>query len=371
VSGRGAYATAAAALALGLLAAGAARGQAGRRGGPGTVLLPVEGERAVGRIEQELQAAFARRGHRVQRSELKLEDLMLAAGCAEPDAACLKKIGASVGARALILGRAEPAGGGRVKLTLRRFEVLPGRDAGRAEVLLPRDAGARAPLLADAAGRLTGPAQARLRPTRPPPPPPTDQSRSGTLSISSSVPAVELVLDGQPRGSLPVDLRDLPPGRYRIQARKPGYKPWDETREVFPGETTYVTVKLEAQAPQAARSFFGSIRWPTWVVGGAGLASLVAGAGFGGHALSQQSSFDKIDPSTYDDIRRMEELRDSGQSSALTANILFGVGGAALVAAGVMAYFDYRKAKTEQQPALGKGPELVLGPGTIQVWYSF
>ena len=79
-----------------------------------------------------------------------------------------------------------------------------------------------------------------------------------------------------------------------------------------------------------------------------------------------------------DELRRMESLRESGQRDALAANILFGVGAGALLTAGFMAYWDYRRNQGEEAPMDGKGTAspaptagVLLGPGTIQIRGSF
>lgn len=63
-----------------------------------------------------------------------------------------------------------------------------------------------------------------------------------------------------------------------------------------------------------------------WIVTSMGVVALGAGAGFGWAASSDQSAFDDADQ-----LNAKKDLRDSGQQKALFADILMGVGAAALI----------------------------------------
>lgn len=317
------------------------------------VLLPVEGDRSIATLGDELERALAAHGHKVQRSALGLEDLMLAVGCPSTTIACLQEIGQNVKASGLIISRARRVKEG-VELSVRWFDVATGGDRGELARLLPSDAASRAKILAEAVKALLGR------------PPPSSQEQTGGLSISASVPFVEIVLDGQVRGSVPLQLRGLRPGRYTVLARRDGYLSSEQTAMVSPNQLTQILIEMTPAPPQRV-SYLGSIRPPTWVVGGAGLLCLAMGAAFAAHMKAQQDHLDAAQGITYQEIQQMLDYRDTGRRDALAANILFGLGGAALVGAAIFSYLDYRRAGSESAST----PSVGVGPGSVSLHLGF
>ena len=93
---------------------------------------------------------------------------------------------------------------------------------------------------------------------------------------------------------------------------------------------------------------------------------------------SQQNKFDHSPALTLAQLQAMEGHKTTGERDALIANIMFGVGGAALVAAGVMAYFDYQAtrpattdAPAETSDAGSAAPQVSVGPGSVAVRLQF
>lgn len=82
-----------------------------------------------------------------------------------------------------------------------------------------------------------------------------------------------------------------------------------------------------------------------WVVTGIGVVALGVGAGFGFAAATDGDSFDQ---ST--DLTEKQSLRDDGQTKALTADILMGVGAAALITGVVMVL------TADEAPAISVAP---------------
>ncbi len=72
-----------------------------------------------------------------------------------------------------------------------------------------------------------------------------------------------------------------------------------------------------------------SLRWAPWVLAGAGVAAVAVGAALGVSARSQEAAW-RAEPA----VGRARALRETAASSALAANVLFGVGGAAVVGGG-------------------------------------
>jgi tetratricopeptide (TPR) repeat protein len=73
----------------------------------------------------------------------------------------------------------------------------------------------------------------------------------------------------------------------------------------------------------------------TWIVGGVGGAALIAAGTFGYLASEAKSDFDK---ERWAD--KADELKATVESRSLTANILFGIGGAAMVGAVVLFFVE-------------------------------
>jgi TolB-like protein len=105
-----------------------------------------------------------------------------------------------------------------------------------------------------------------------------------------------------------------------------------------------------AAAPQAAGepTFFSSVLakryWAGWLALGAGVAALGAGVGFGvissGAASDAKAAEEQVEAWT---------LRDKAEKNALTANIMFGVAGGAVIAASVLFYLEYRSERAEHR----------------------
>jgi hypothetical protein len=323
------------------------------------VFLPVEGDHTIATLADEIDRALAIFGRKTQRSSLKLDDLMLAVGCKAATVACLQNIGQSISTPALIMGRARRAGDG-VEVSLRWFDVRSGADLGQAVRLLPFDAEARQKILAGAVRDLLG-----IKGGVPGAP-----EIYGGLSISASAPYVEVVLNGQPRGVVPLELRNLGVGTYTVLARREGYVAWEGKAEVKADQMTRLEIDMVPLAQGGVRrTYLEAVRTRTWVVGGVGLVCLGMGVGFGAHMRAQQNHMDQSRGLTLGEIQQMEDYKQTGERDALAANVLFGVGGAAVLTAAVLSYLDFRRSRVEEQVI--KTSRLQVGPGSVRFGMSF
>ena len=334
------------------------------------IMLPLQGKCTIETLDGELTETIREVGREVSTSSLGLDDMMMAVGCVGViDADCLQKIGQSIKASELVVGTVSQKGNA-ARLQLRWFDVASGKDAGTTDAVLPLDPMVRKAALLGAVRSLFG----IKAPVAPP------ASRTGGLAISANRPYVEISINGQTRGALPLELRDLDPGTYIILARLDGYISWQGEVVVAPGRMTRVEIEM-IPSPQGkkAPTFFEALRWPTWLMAGVGVAAIGGGIAFGAHMWSTQNDMDALEGDTLDELSRMESLKESGQRDALAANILFGVGAGALLTAGFMAYWDYRRNQGEKPPAVGTGKVVApapatgvfLGPGSIQIRGSF
>jgi hypothetical protein len=329
------------------------------------VLLPLEGERLIPTLIEEVERALGRVGRVVQRSSLKIDDLLLALGCGNTSVACLQKIGQSLKADSLILVSARQATGA-VEVTLRWFDVKSGGDSGTATRALPADAKARGELLLEATRAMLGIKVAAAAPVVAPEP-------LGGLTITASVKDVEITFAGQPRGVAPLDLRNLPVGTYDVEARRKGFIGWQGKAEVKADQVTRLEIELvAARRSEEAPGFLESVRTSTWVIAGAGLAGIIIGSGFAAHFKATQNDFDELGGITLQEIRQLQDLKSTGERDALAANICFGIGGAALLTSVVLSYLDYRRARNAPPTTVEKSrAQWLVGPGAVRLDVSF
>ena len=288
---------------------------------------------------------------------------MLAVGCKTTSIACLQDIGQNVKASGLIISRARKIKDG-VELSLRWFDVKSGGDVGDFVRLLPSGPVEREKILDQAVHALLGG-----------PATPTSREQTGGLSVSASVPYVEIVLEGQVRGTVPLEFRNLRAGAYTVLARREGYLTAQQTVLVKPDQMTHLQLDM-TPAPRTGsehQGYLESIRPASWGVAGGGLLCIAIGAAFAAHLKATQDHLNNAQGITYDEIRQMRDYRDTGQRDALAANILFGLGGASLVAAVVLSYFDYRRSHRREiaQPAAPLSSALRVGPTSVSLRLGF
>lgn len=116
-------------------------------------------------------------------------------------------------------------------------------------------------------------------------------------------------------------------GPHRLVVSAPGYRAFVWNRTLQDNETVAVSVALEASLAGS-----GVPKVAVFVVGGAALAALAVGIGFGVKAQSAANEQAALDP-----LRRSLMIQDSVRTDAILANVLFGVSGALGVTTGVLA----------------------------------
>lgn len=188
----------------------------------------------------------------------------------------------------------------------------------------------------------------------------------------------DLPLDDETLGkAVPLD-----PGKYKIKARAPGKKPWETTVEIT-GATPITTVEiptLEAEKPALAEkpasnkaaaatleheetkptpadSPAGSDRdgetnYRALAVAGAGVLGLGFGAVMGVRYLGANSDAKKICPTNHGcsvkEIQEHDRLVADARTDRGWSYAGFGVGGALLLGAGALWYFERPKATTSK-----------------------
>jgi hypothetical protein len=145
------------------------------------------------------------------------------------------------------------------------------------------------------------------------------EPRSGTLSVRAPAGA-EVSIDARPAGATSEVREQLAEGPHFVIVERAGYGAWRGRVTVAAGQTTELRVALSAE-PSRLRTR------ATWTLGGVGLASLLAGGIVGVLALRDQAAYEHTPT---------RALGDRAGSRALAADVLFGVGGAALISALVL-----------------------------------
>jgi hypothetical protein len=181
------------------------------------------------------------------------------------------------------------------------------------------------------------------------------------VHLAGSVPGAALTIDGASVGlEQPVK---LDPGSHVIAARAPERRPFEERTNLAPGQSAEVTVRLEpvaeapaaapasapmpASAPASSASASESPAAPVsapgpeapghsgpLIVGGAGLAAVVAGVVV---RIAAQSSYDDANKQCVPGGCPTSQLVDQGNSARtqmLVGTIIAGVGAAAVLVAG-------------------------------------
>lgn len=170
-----------------------------------------------------------------------------------------------------------------------------------------------------------------------------------TVTVMAPVPGLRISRGAQTLGlellgrAVPVD-----PGNYVIVASAPGRREWKTAVDITESESKTVTVpELDLETPSPAElpkqqepkptpiapapqrnveaQATGANPWG-WVVGGAGIAALAVGAGFGASSLSSYHDANTSCPSHQDCTDAAISARSSAETKAWVANIAIGVG---------------------------------------------
>jgi len=231
------------------------------------------------------------------------DELATAFNCAEPDEDCLRRAARAAGASWALVARLTRAGA-IIGATLER---LPGDKRIRAFRVARRIDLGRAPLDDVLLGRLARILADDLLAE--------DARRPAAIVAAGTTRAVEI--DGQPR--VLDDLLLLAPGRYEVA--RPGGPP--HATDLLPGELAVVDLPpLRLEGPSGRRI-------AAWTGLAVGVGSLVGAGIVGAELAGTQSDYDRAKSGN-----AVREYATRGDRQALTANVLLGVGAAALVVAG-------------------------------------
>jgi hypothetical protein len=188
----------------------------------------------------------------------------------------------------------------------------------------------------------------------------------GSLELTSDVDGAEVLLDGERVGLTPLigPLARLPAGEHLLEVWKDGHQAFRRQVHIPMGRmaTVVAVLPLSASARQIGPPFWAD--WPFWSCLAVGLAGVATG---GALVADAQVLEDNADVRR---ARNLEYLETQGRADdrAMQAYILFGVGGAGLLAAGIIAIVD---AVGGQPSASGARPHLRPAPEGVGLGWSF
>lgn len=253
----------------------------------------------------------------------RLDDLLLAVGCATLDEECAPTLADVLGTRLLAWGSvAVTPSAVQVRLTL--YDLVAGTEVRtRVHSVAPEDRG----LIEESAAVL---ARSVL------------YGDDFSLSVSSNAPGATVSVDGRRRGSAPVDIGGLSLGIYRVIVEARGYAPLSTAVVVDIAGAT-LDASLDVAAPVRERDVAadepgtasGSLVGVRAAVIAAGAAVAGVGVGMGVASRGTQREFDDVVAEPALDRARAESLADRGERQAHLANGLV-AGGVAVAVAGVI-----------------------------------
>jgi hypothetical protein len=190
------------------------------------------------------------------------------------------------------------------------------------------------------------------------------KAHSGLLKLTSRPPGASVTVDGEERGHTPTSGVILPPGSHLVRLSLEGHQPRSEQVQVEAGVVHPLEVALEPLPPPKPPPVVvkekkkveqpkkaGTRRFWTWVVAGGAVAAAGAGLGFGLWARSDWEDYQNA--AKAGDRARYDDLRDSGQSHATTANVFFITAGVLAATAAILYLFVERPPESSSRPTLG------------------
>lgn len=156
---------------------------------------------------------------------------------------------------------------------------------------------------------------------------------TGTLTVAANPAGALVRVDGEPVGFAPLTLTDQPAGSLDLALAQDGYQGWRGIVELDVGAHALATIQLEPDERRHPAS--------TWVLGGSGLALLLAGIGTGIAAIEARDDFNALvsastGPLSAQATDDLLDLQRRSDSLNLAADVLMLTGAVTLGAAIVL-----------------------------------
>ena len=198
----------------------------------------------------------------------------------------------------------------------------------------------------------------------------------GALELSSAVAGAAVFVDGKQVGMTPLvgPLANLSAGEHELEVKKLGHQTFIRRVHVPVGKTVQVVALLpdaDFLRPKEYVPFYKD--WPFWTAAGTGLAATAVAVFLHRDASILQDNADLKESLHW---RDWQADQDAADSRYLQAYIVYGVGGAGLLAAGLIAIFDIAlNAPLPENDQAGSEPSPVPnlhlwpdGQGASAVW---
>lgn len=296
----------------------------------------------------------------VNKFEINFRDILLVIGCSTESTPCLKQVADEVNARVLIFGNLAKLDDA-YRIELRIFDSESGRMINELSKTIPDSTDPVVTFRKEIASFFG-----------------TNESLPTTrIRIGSNVNDARILLEDTHVGTVPLERKGLPPGRYNVKVVHDDYETWETAIELREGADVELWAPLKpvrrtTQPPAAEpgstaqttknqndsvvvsdgiRDDDGSsgINWGAWSAISVGAASLVGSGIFALLMLDAESQIsDENDAGTLTESR-YQELVDRGEGYELTHRILLGVGAVGLISGLVWLMIDSGSSSTALQ----------------------
>lgn len=308
----------------------------------------------------------------------ELTELKLLSDCMDEGKKCMSQIGRDLGAGRLMFGSVERKGGNYV-ITVKFLNVdnESWEGKGKIEETIAVDGANEVTVR-----RLAAAIFAEL----------TGLPLAGTIVVTANVATGMVYLDGTAKVALAgrtATIADVPEGSYNLAVEADGYKRWEGSVDVAPGDTVKVPVKLEPEQTDDGAGGIGgagggggggddsgderpggtsrALFWTTLVVTAGGVASftitglkvrdyeekkvdaIVASEG----AIEADSGDNACREARAEGYRAVVQACDNGEEMATVTNVLIGVTAVMAVASGYFYYKGYIAAKKKPRRSEG------------------
>jgi hypothetical protein len=171
---------------------------------------------------------------------------------------------------------------------------------------------------------------------------------TGDVTVTASAAGALIEVDGEAAGFAPSIIDGLRTGTHEVQVSHPGLQPWRGEITIAEDTRSWLTVSL---VPPSETTRSPS----TWVVGGVGLATVVVGAVLGGLALSLRDRFASLEAQQSafamgmgeEPMGSLADLRDQQVVLSTASDVLFAIGGAALIGS-IVLFFATEETETRR-----------------------
>jgi hypothetical protein len=190
----------------------------------------------------------------------------------------------------------------------------------------------------------------------------TPRPAPGTLAVTANVEDAEVLVDDASIGRAPARKAGLTAGVHRVRVVRPGWFEWSADVPVAAG--TEVAVAAELKVDPSWRESRPSFRVATGVTGALAVAG-GAGAGvLSWLAVKNRKSSENLAAKGWN-MAEAYARASRAKNFALGANIAFGVAGAALVSAALIAIFFRDDVFGRPKKGPGAAPKAAFGAGLL------